>query len=124
MEEGELDLVFNWRGKLWVVDCKDRHSADSKVDQLRLEMISEFGVSPKLDRLLTALADEIRERDLKPLKEDLLITSEAAGLLGRALCVRRSEPPRQARQFAESRGLPILLKERLLQDLRTQLLPR
>ena len=34
-EEGELDLVFNWAGKLWVVDCKDRRSTESKVDQLR-----------------------------------------------------------------------------------------
>ena len=24
LTEGELDLVFNWNGRLWVVDCKDK----------------------------------------------------------------------------------------------------
>ncbi|MCC6235629.1 MAG: DUF1887 family protein [Verrucomicrobiales bacterium] len=120
-EEGELDLVFNWAGKLWVVDCKDRHAAGTRIDQLRTELLSQVTVTPRLETLLTNLAEELRERDLKPLKEDLLVASEAAGLLGRALCVRRSPLPVQAEEFATSRKLPVILKDRLFPGLRAEI---
>jgi len=123
-EEGELDLVFNWAGKLWVVDCKDRHAAGTRIDHLRTEILSQVTVTPRLETLLSNLAEELRERDLKPLKEDLLIASEAAGLLGRALCVRRTPLPIQAMEFAASRRLPIILKDQLFQELRAQIHPR
>ena len=123
-EEGELDLVFNWVGKLWVVDCKDRHSADDRIEKIRSELTSQVTITPRLDGLLGQLAQELRERDLKPLKEDLLMASEVAGLLGRAICVRRCPLPTQAQEFAASRRLPVILKERLLPELRTQLHPR
>jgi hypothetical protein len=122
-EEGELDLVFNWAGKLWLVDCKDRIDAADRVDRLRTEILSQTAVTTRLNDLLNKLADELRERDLKPLKEDLLIASEVAGLLGRALCVRRSLLPVQAREFARSRGIPVIYKENLCRDLRAQLFP-
>jgi hypothetical protein len=122
-EEGELDLVFNWSGKLWLVDCKDRIDAVDRVDRLRTEILSQTTVTIRLDSLLNSLAEELRERDLKPLKEDLLIASEAAGLLGRALCVRRALLPVQAQEFARSRNLPIIYKENLWRDLRAQLFP-
>jgi hypothetical protein len=122
-EEGELDLVFNWSGKLWLVDCKDRIDAVDRVDRLRTEILSQTTVTIRLNSLLNSLAEELRERDLKPLKEDLLIASEAAGLLGRALCVRRALLPVQAQEFARSRNLPIIYKENLWRDLRAQLFP-
>jgi len=77
-----------------------------------------------MDQLLNDLADELRERDLKPLKEDLLIASEVAGLLGRAIAVRRSQLPPQAIEFAASRRLPVILKDALFSGLRDQLCPR
>jgi len=123
-EEGELDLVFNWGGKLWVVDCKDRKDAESRIDKLRMEIFTQCGVTPRMDQLLDDLADELRERDLKPLKEDLLIASEVAGLLGRAIAVRRSQLPPQAIEFAASRRLPVILKDALFSGLRDQLCPR
>ena len=122
-EEGELDLIFNWMGKLWVVDCKDRRDATTRIEQVRTEILSQVNPTPRLNDLLRQLADELRERDLKPLKEDLLMASEAAGLLGRALCVRRSPLPVQAQEFAASRRLPIILKDHLLVGLRSELHP-
>lgn len=123
-QEGELDLVFNWAGKLWLVDCKDRVSAANRMDQLRQEILKEAGIGPPLDDLLRRLEAELREKDLRPLKEDLLATAEAGGLLGRAVCVRRNEAfPIQAREFAQSRGIAVVFKERLLSDLRTLLYP-
>ena len=122
-EEGELDLVFNWGGKLWVVDCKDRRSAESKVDQLRTEILRQLTPDRRLTELLDKLAGELRERDLHPLKEDLLAVAEVGGLLGRAICVRRSPLPLQAAEFAQSRKVPVVLKDRLISDLRPILFP-
>jgi hypothetical protein len=122
-EEGELDLVFNWAGKLWVVDCKDRRDAGGRMDKLRTEILSQTTVTIRISELLNQLEDELRERDLKPLKEDLLIATEAAGLLGRAIVVRRLPLPPQAQEFAASRRIPVILKDALLDGLRAQLHP-
>ena len=122
-EEGELDLVFNWVGKLWLVDCKDRKDAGSRMDKLRTLIIGQIGLTPQIEEHLEKLSSELRERDLKPLKEDLLAISEVAGLLGRVICVRREQLPSQAVEFARSRGLAVILKDYLLRDLRPLLHP-
>lgn len=122
-EEGELDLVFNWGGKLWVVDCKDRRSAEDKVEQLRREIFRQLTPDTLLTKRLDQLTDELRERDLHPLKEDLLAVAEVGGSLGRAICVRRTPLPQQAAEFAQSRKVPVVLKDRMLFDLRPILFP-
>jgi hypothetical protein len=38
-DEGELDLIFTWQGKLWLVDCKDKRAAQQK------PAVSEFVTS-------------------------------------------------------------------------------
>ncbi len=122
-QEGELDLVFNWAGKLWVVDCKDRRSPESKVDQLRTQILRQLTPDKQLTDLLDKLAGELRERELHPLKEDLLVVAEVGGLSGRAICVRRAPLPPQAAEFARSRNVPVVLKERLIAALRPVLFP-
>ena len=122
-EEGELDLVFNWSGKLWMVDCKDRHSAESKVERLRTEILRQLTPDSRLMGLLDRLEEELRQRDLHPLKEDLLSVAEVGGLLGRAIVVRRASLPQQAEEFARSRRIEVVLKDRLLAGLRPILFP-
>ena len=122
-EEGELDLVFNWAGKLWLVDCKDRKDAGTRMEKLRTLILAQTALTPQIGEQLENLSSELRERDLKPLKEDLLSISEVAGLLGRVICVRRGELPPQALEFARSRGLAVVLKDYLLRDLRPLLHP-
>jgi hypothetical protein len=121
--EGELDLVFNGSGKLWVVDCKDRNAAESKVGKLRTEIQRQMTPDRRLTEMLDKLTDELRERDLPPLKEDLLAVAEVGGLLGRAVCVRRAALPVQAHEFASSRGISVVLEDPLLDGLRTLLYP-
>jgi hypothetical protein len=122
-EEGELDLVFNWGGKLWVVDCKDRNSAENKVEKLRTEILRQMTPDRRLSELLDKLGEELRQRDLHPLKEDLLAVADVGGLLGRAICVRRTPLPLQAAEFARSRNVPVVLKDRLIADLHPILYP-
>lgn len=122
-EEGELDLVCNWAGKLWVVDCKDRHSAESKVELLRTEILRQMTPDVRLMEALNRLEEELRQRDLHPLKEDLLSVAEVGGLLGRAIVVRRTALPRQAEEFARSRRIEVVLKDHLFAGLRRILFP-
>jgi hypothetical protein len=122
-QEGELDLVFNWSGKLWVVDCKDRNTAENKVEKLRTEILRQMTPDRRLTEMLDKLSEELRERDLPPLKEDLLAVAEVGGLLGQAICVRRMTLPLQAEEFANSRRINVVLKDRLLEELRSRLYP-
>lgn len=117
--EGELDLVFNWNGRLWVVDCKDRVGSENKVDKLRTALLGAGALNAQTETLLNSLADDLADRDIKTLREDLLQISEVGGLLGYALAVRSTKPPRQAIEFAASRHpkVEILLKSDLVKRL-------
>lgn len=122
-EEGELDLVFNWAGKLWVVDCKHRRTAESRVEELRTALLSQAQLLPEVVTLLDRITEELREKELKPLKEDLLAVSETGGLRARALVVRWNPLPTEAVEFARSRNFTVILKGNLWRDLRSQLYP-
>ena len=115
--EGELDLVFNWNAKLWVVDCKDKIASETKVDRIRQELVKHMAPSPNLEQLLKSIENDLREKDLKVLREDLVQVAETGGLLGQALCIRSSKLPPQAVEFAESRHLRIIYKNELEKDL-------
>jgi hypothetical protein len=137
-DEGELDLVFNWGGKLWLVDCKDKSAGSRKLEALRNEILSLIGTSElfgaaaqappgaglggQLDQTLRSIADELRYREIKTLREDLLLIGELGGLLGRAICVRKELPYPAARDFAASRRIPLVLKSKLVEELRRLLL--
>jgi hypothetical protein len=121
-DEGEQDLIFNWRGRLWVVDCKDRHSPETRIERLRSELLSASAMSPRVRELLDSLADELKDKELKTLKEDLQAVAEAGGIMGRTIVVRRENLPPQAADFARSRKMDVVLKDRLFQDLHRHLL--
>ncbi len=115
--EGELDLVFNWKGKLWIVDCKDRRSAENRMGKLRTELLSLNAMTSRVEATLEALEEELRAKDLHPLKEDLLSISEVGGILGKVVCVRRTMEP-QAIEYATSRRIEIILKDQLFENLK------
>jgi hypothetical protein len=115
-DSGELDLVFNWNGRLWIVDCKDRKDAEDRVGQLRNELFST-GISSKADQLLKGIAAELKDKELKTLKEDMAALADAGGLQGQALIVRREKLPTQAEDYARTRKLAVVLAARLHLDL-------
>lgn len=117
--EGELDLVFNWNGRLWVVDCKDRVGGETKIEALRMALIGSGGIGRHTESLLKSVAEDLKDRDIKILREDLLQISEVGGLLGCALAVRSAKPPQQAVEFAASRHpqVEVLLKTDLVKCL-------
>jgi hypothetical protein len=79
-----------------------------------------------IQRHFDVLLDELNEKDIKLLREDLLQVSEVGGLLGNAIAVRREPLPRQAMEFAQSRrpSVEVILKDKLEERLRALLCPR
>jgi hypothetical protein len=117
-DEGEMDLVFIRDGRLWVVDCKDRHSPEERLDALRNELVRTHGISPRTKELLDRLASELQDKELKTLKEDLSTVAEAGGLKAQALIVRRGKLPTQAMDYARGRRMEVVLKDHLVRDLK------
>lgn len=117
--EAELDLVFNWNGRLWVVDCKDRIAGAEKVQALRTAILGFTSIDRNTELLLSSISDDLKDRDIKILREDILQIAEVGGLLGCALAVRSTKPPVQAVEFAASRHprVEILLKADLVKRL-------
>ena len=111
--EGELDLIFNWNGKLWVVDCKDRASVSDKLNGIETKMAKMGMPSEKLRKQIDALRKELEDRDIKVLREDLAHIAETGGILVTTLCVRSSKLPSQAEEYARSRRLNIVYKDDL-----------
>jgi hypothetical protein len=117
--EGELDLVFNRRGRLWVVDCKDKAGEQAKTDALQNALLQGGVLNSHTRRLLDSIAEDLRDREIKILREDLLQIAEVGGLLGCALAVRGVRPPKQAFEFAASRHpqVEVLVKDELVKRL-------
>jgi hypothetical protein len=126
LTEGELDLVFNWNGRLWVVDCKDKAGGKQKLESLKTALLKEGVNFAAIQRHFDVLRDELNEKDIKVLREDILQVSEVGGLLGNALAVRREPLPRQATEFAQSRRprVEVILRDKLEERLRALLCPR
>lgn len=118
----EVDLIFNWNGQLWVVDCKDESPSDSLVNKLPADLLASS--DPGVQQLLGKMRNKLRVSQTKVLKLDLIAAREIGGLRARTLCVRRSLPPDEVVDFAEANQIEIILKEDLTTRLRALLYPQ
>ncbi len=121
--EGELDLVFNWGGRLWVVDCKDKASGKLKLGNLKTALLKEGVNLGRVQGHLNALDRELGEKDIKVLREDLQQIAEVGGSLGNALAIRSAGLPPQAAEFARSHRpqVEVIYKNELVTRLRALL---
>ena len=126
LTEGEIDLVFNWNGKLWVVDCKDKIGGSQRLENLKTALLKNAQPLPAYQEQLDGLAQELGEKDIKVLREDILQVSEVGGLLGCAIAVRSASLPKQAKEFADNRRprVEVVFKDLLEKRLRQLLFPR
>jgi len=118
----EIDLLFSWDGKLWLVDCKDRKNAESLVEGLRREL-SRVALSGQASELLSRIGDELSIGQTKVMKEDLLAIRETGGLLGQVVCVRKSAQPEEVFQYAKHNRIEIVQKSELVERWRSLLFP-
>jgi len=117
----EIDLLFNWNGRLWLVDCKDRTSEENLIAGLRRELPSTLSNDAR--SLLERIGNELRISQTKALKEDLLAIREMGGLLGRVVCVRKSSLPEEVAQFAHNNRIDLVRKTELHEGFRSLLYP-
>lgn len=118
----EIDLLFNWGGRLWLVDCKDRQPAASLVNALQRELRPHW-LSSQATQLLSRIAEELDISQTKVLKEDLLAVRETGGLLGQVVCVRKAELPEEVNQFAQHNQIRLVPKNQLVEAFRRLLYP-
>jgi hypothetical protein len=113
-EDSEIDLLFICKGKLWLVDCKDKIS-----DQLAMENLSrELNISGKIDgslkNALKSIAGRLKINETKPLKEDVEVIARMGGLKGKIICARKESLSDLAQRFADSKKFVLLIKQVLL----------
>ncbi len=111
----EIDLLFTWDGKLWIVDCKDQRPVEDLPKKLRESL-------PPLTRnqneILMRIEDELKIKHTKALKEDLIAIREMGGLQGRVICLRKSQLPSEVAQYAEHNGIKVVLKSEMVERFR------
>ena len=114
----EIDLLFNYGGRLWLVDCKDRKPAENLIDGLWPFVQQDQKVSgSKASQLIGRIAAELGMSQTKVLKEDLVAIREIGGLLGRAVCVRRSRLPVEVEEYARLNAITLIYRDALVTEL-------
>jgi len=120
LPHAEIDLLFTWGGRLWLVDCKDRRPTENLADNfLRLAP----RLSPPAKDLFRRICAELSIGQTKVMKEDLLAIREAGGLLGKVVCIRKAELPSEVLQFAANNNVEVVAKSELVNKWRLLLHP-
>ena len=117
----EIDLLFIWGGRLWLVDCKDRISTEDLVDHLRQNLPRPL--NSHASDLLTRIQNELSIGQTKVMKEDLMAIREAGGLLGNVICVRKVQLPEEVVQYAGHNRISIVQKSGMIEGFRALLFP-
>lgn len=117
----EIDLLFTWGGRLWLVDCKDRLPAEDFADQLRRCLTRPL--SSAAESLLGRIREELSIGQTKVMKQDLLAVREAGGLLGNIICIRKAPLPDDVIQYARLNNIAVVRKSELVDGLRHLLFP-
>lgn len=120
LPHAEIDLLFTWGGRLWLVDCKDRMPAENLADNLR-RMLPRLSIDAR--ELFERIRKELSISQTKVMKEDLLAIREAGGLLGQVVCVRKAELPEEVVQYARLNHIDVVRKNDLVTGLRDLLFP-
>ncbi len=112
----EIDLLFNYAGKLWIVDCKDRHSYDWVIQRVS-------SVLPPEDPALERVISHFSLSGMKEMKDDMLSASMTGGLRAGIICVRKTEFTETEAQYARDHQIAVASKKNLYNDMNRILRP-
>jgi len=121
LSHAEIDLLFAWNGRLWLVDCKDRKSPEDLAPALRRCLPRQL--DPDTEELFERIRKMLSIGQTKAMKEDLVAIREAGGLLGTIVCVRKAELPEEVQLYAQHNGIHVVAKSDLASGLRNLLFP-
>ncbi len=106
----EIDIVFVWKGKLWIVDCKDRVKPEILLDPL-------YRCAQKHTKLLDNIKGQLQQNRTHSIKDDLVAITETGGLMGKVICVRKEQMPSDIMTYASLQGIEIIRKDMLKEGL-------
>ncbi|HOX00914.1 MAG TPA: hypothetical protein P5555_00035 [Candidatus Paceibacterota bacterium] len=121
LPHAEIDLLFAWGGRLWLVDCKDRKPKEELA--LALRRCLPHSILPEAEKLLGRIQEELSIGETKAMKEDLLASREAGGLLGNVVCVWKAELPEEVQEYARQNQIQVVRKSEMVSGLRDLLFP-
>jgi len=120
----EIDLLFIWNDKMWIVDCKDKIASEGLVAALRRDLkCLELNLTGQVETLLERIAGELASKRNTVLKEDMAAIREIGGLLGRTICVRMEQMPDEVLQYAKFNNINVVQKNALHNSLKILLNP-
>ena len=95
-----------------------------KLENLKTALVANGVDLTTVQPHFAALVEDLSDKDIKMLREDLFQVSEVGGLLGSAIAVRSVRLPQQAKEFADSRRprVEVILRDELEKRLRRLLL--
>lgn len=127
LPHAEIDLLFTWNGRLWLVDCKDRKPVEHLTRRFR-KWLNSQGVAPEPEarKLFDDIEGQLTVSRTKVFKEDLAAIRELGGLLGQVVAVRRedmdAEAP-EAAEFARRNNIAVVRKAHMMRELGNLLHP-
>ncbi|MGC8828158.1 MAG: hypothetical protein ACP5TE_00090 [Verrucomicrobiia bacterium] len=105
MPHTEIDLLFIWNGRLWIVDCKDRMSEETLCNQFYQKIRNMSGDAKEL---WERIKDIVSKSHFKILKDDIVTAREVGGLYGSVICVRKSNLNEEIVQYAKRNGIYVI----------------
>jgi hypothetical protein len=114
MPHTEIDLLFVWNGRLWIVDCKDRMSESNLCDSFYEQIRPIPGEAINLWEMIKSI---VEKSHFKILKDDIVTVREVGGLYGSVICVRRSDLNEEIMQYAKRNGIHIVKTRTMYDDL-------
>lgn len=120
MPHTEIDLVFVWNGRLWVVDCKDT-IREEDICKNFYEMVRPL--KDKAKALWERIQDIVEKSHFGILKNDIVTAREVGGLYGSVICVRKSQLNEEIKQYAKRNGIYLVSAKNLWNELTAILKP-
>lgn len=114
MPHTEIDLLFIWNGRLWIVDCKDRMSEENLCDRFYQKIRNIPGDAKELWEMIK---DIVSKSHFKILKDDIVTAREVGGLYGSVICIRKSTLNEEIKQYAKRNGIRIVSTKYLYDEL-------
>jgi len=113
----EIDILFNYGGRLWIGDCKDRNSRDWMFKAITQQFGSESDIGNRI-------VGELKISGLKEMKDDLMSANITGGLQAQIICIRKTPFTEPEQQYANANRIAVATKKTLYDDMRRILNPR
>lgn len=116
MPHTEIDLLFIWNGRLWIVDCKDTVNEEEICEAFHQKIRD---IPEDARELWERIKNIVKTSHFKILKDDITTAREVGGLYGSVICVRKSKLNEEIKQYAKRNGIFVVNTRNLYDELAT-----